>query len=112
MENDSPFRPGGATFTLTAAVSPPTPVQASGPAAGDVSYLISNLGSTWVFLAFGATASACTANAVKPTGGTPQSVIPVAPNGSIILTLPPLQFFTAVADSATDIIYITPGNGA
>ena len=111
MNQDDPFRPGGGTITFLAATTPPTAQQAGGPVSGEVSYMVSNLGTAWVALGFGNSAANAAAGAVFPTTGTPQNCILIAPNSSSTYTLPPNSFFTGIVGTGTAAVYVTPGNG-
>ena len=117
LSNDA-FRPAGPTFVISAPTSaPPDGVNVFGqtetftpPAGGDCVMLVFNPGPSLVWLAYGTEDSAPT-NAVAPVGGTPQSVVPL-PAGSIqTFDFTWNTFFSALAATATQTIYLTPGMG-
>jgi hypothetical protein len=114
MDSTSAFRPKGQTYAISAAASAPTPIQVAGPISGDVSYLVSNSGTVWAFLAWGPSAAVATANATAPVAGTPQPNLALAPGASRCFTLTGQSgggvFFTATAASATTV-YIVAGEG-
>lgn len=105
------FRPSGNTITFTAAVAAPSPVQCLSENAGQANqYLVSNIGTGWVFIAAEPTSALSTANAVIPTGTATKS-IPIAPSSQQTFTLPANAYFTGICAAATNIVYITPGSG-
>lgn len=104
-----PFSPMGNTVAFTAAVSPPTPVQASGSIVGATQYRVHNTGNTVVYLGFGSTANAATAMANTSIVG---STISLVGGGVEIFTLNANQYFTGATASGTAIVTILPGDGA
>ena len=106
--NVAPFNPQGATVTFTAAVTAPTPVQATSSTGAANNYLITNTGSTVVFLGVGATAALATANSVTVTSS--GNAIPILPGTAQTLTLVANSFFTGTS-AASSVVYITPGDG-
>jgi hypothetical protein len=108
--NVAPFNNQGNTYTFTADVTAPTPVQVLSPTGAANNYLITNVGNATVFLGIGVDAATATANAVTPTVGSPQRCIPVLPGTAQTFSLAANAFFTGVAASAS-IVYVTPGDG-
>jgi hypothetical protein len=99
---------------MTAAATPPTPIQVSSTTLGGNQYRIINLStSTACFLSYAQTAAAATANCVIPTGdgANAKNCIPILPNTDEILSFVPNGFFTAITASGTADIFITPGDG-
>lgn len=105
MSLTSAFTPQGNTFTLTAAVSAPTPVQVG----SNSQYRILNTGAVVAFLGVGTTATLATTNsAVITTSG---AAVPLLPGTDEVLTLIPNAFITAATASGTAVLYVTPGEG-
>jgi hypothetical protein len=104
------FTPQGLTISVTAAATAPTPTQCSGTVLGAIQYRIINTGTVPAYLGFGTTAAIATANAVKPTS-TATNAIPLLPSTAEVLTFNANAYFTAVTDSGTAVIFITPGDG-
>ena len=104
----------GNTAKMTAASTPPTPIQVSSTTLGGNQYRIINLSSTvTAFLSYASTAAVATSNCVIPTGdgANSENCIPLLPNTDEILSFIPNGFFTARTVSGTADIYITPGDG-
>lgn len=104
-----PFTPQGNTVTFVAAVSAPTPVQASGTVVGATQYRVHNTGNVVVYLGFGPNAAAATAMANTSIAG---STITLVGGGVEIFTLNANQYFTGATTSGTAIVTILPGDGA
>lgn len=104
-----PFTPQGNTVTFVAAVSAPTPVQASGTVVGATQYRVHNTGNVVVYLGFGPNAAAATAMANASIVG---STISLVGGGVEIFTLNANQYFTGATASGTAIVTILPGDGA
>ncbi len=104
-----PFSPMGNTVSFVAAVSPPTPVQASGSIVGATQYRVHNTGNTVVYLGFGPTANAATAMANTAVTG---STISLVGGGVEIFTFNANQYFTGATASGTAVVTILPGDGA
>jgi len=102
------FTPMGNTVVFTAAVSPPTPVQALSTTIGGTQYRINNIGNAAVFIGFGDTAAAATATANVTIKN---STIVMNPNSVEVFTFNVNQYFTGATSSGTSIVYITPGDG-
>lgn len=103
------------SLVLSVVASAHTAVQLSnmdGYSGGEL--LLSNQGTTvWVFVAFGATASAAQTNAAIPSDGAYGAVIPVPPGWQIGITVPPGQFISAIASAAGPTnLWVTQGTGA
>jgi hypothetical protein len=112
VENDSAFLPSGLTYAITAAVTPPTPVQIGGPASGSpVTVKIFNSGTVFVTMAYGQTAAAATANCVTPTTGSPTQSLIIPPGADETFTVPPAQFWTGLVSAATAVVYLQTGYG-
>jgi hypothetical protein len=103
------FTPMGNTVTFTAATTAPTPVQALSTTIGGTQYRVINDGTVTVFMGWGDSAAAATANAVVVT--TTGRAFPLLAGTDEILTFNANQYFTAVTASGTASIYITPGDG-
>ena len=99
----------GNTCKMTAAATPPTPIQVSSSTLGGNQYRIINAGNVTVFLGYGATASDATNNAVQVTSS--QAAFPLLPSTDEILTFMPNAYFTGVVASGNATVYITPGDG-
>lgn len=110
MAVNAPFTPSGNTVTFTAAVTAPTPVQASSSTLGGNQYRILNAGSVTAFLGYGTTAALANtaASVVTTTAGS----IPLLAGTDEIITFVPNAFFTGVTGSSSAVIYITPGDGS
>jgi len=104
-----PFTPQGNTVTFVAAVSPPTPVQASGTIIGATQYRVHNTGNVVVYLGFGLTSNAATTMANTTVIG---STLSLVGGGVEIFTLNANQYFTGATASGTAVVNITPGDGA
>jgi hypothetical protein len=102
------FTPMGNTVTFTAAVSPPTPVQATATIIGGTQYRVHNLGNVAVYLGFGATANAATTMANTTVVG---STLSLMPNSVEVFTLNANQYFTGATASGTAVVNITAGDG-
>ncbi len=102
------FTPMGNTVTVTAAVSPPTPVQATSTTIGGTQYRINNSGNVAVYLGFGETAAAATAMANTTIVG---STIVMNANSVEVFTFNVNQYFTAATASGSSVVQITPGDG-
>lgn len=103
------FTPMGNTVTFTAAASAPTPVQAVSTTIGGTQYRIINDGTVTVFMGWGDTAAAATANATIVT--TTGRAFPLLAGTDEILTFNANQYFTAITASGTANVYVTPGDG-
>lgn len=104
-----PFTPMGNTVVFTAAVSPPTAVQANSTTIGATQYRVHNTGNTVVYLGFGPTANAAAAMANTTIVG---STLTLVGGGVEIFTLNANQFFTGATSTGTAIVTVTPGDGA
>jgi hypothetical protein len=102
------FTPMGNTVTFNAAVTPPTPVQASGSIVGATQYRVHNTGSVVVYLGYGLTANAATTMANTSIAG---STISLMPNSVEVFTLNANQYFTGATASGTAVVTILPGDG-
>lgn len=118
----SAFNPQGSTVAITVTAASSTAVQvpsAQGAGLGPGGYLLTNIGSQTVFMAFtGArqadqslTAAGTAAAAVIPAPGTPANGVPLLAGTSQSMTLPPGAWFTTIAAGAGSTLYITPGDG-
>ena len=103
------FTPMGNTVTFTAAVTPPTPVQATSTIIGGTQYRVHNTGSVVVYMGFGATANAATTMANTTVTG---STISLMPNSVEVFTFNASQYFTGATASGTAVVNITPGDGS
>lgn len=105
-----PFQLSGNTITFTAAVTCPTPVQATTAPNTTVQYVVTNTGAVAAFISFG-TAAQATANCVIPTA-TAQAVYVILPLTQITITAYANSFFTGITGSSTAVIYVSPGVGS
>lgn len=103
-----PFLPTGPTVLVAAATTAPDGVQA-GTAASE--FRLQNNGNSTAFIAIGATAALAKANAVVPTAGSAKSCFPLPPGAIEILTFEPGSFFSAITESGSSDVYVTPGRG-
>lgn len=104
----------GNTCKMTAASTPPTPIQVASTTLGGNQYRIINLSSTvTAFLSYSQDSATATSNCVVPTGdgANAKNCIPILPNTDEILSFVPNGYFTAITVSGTADIYITPGDG-
>jgi hypothetical protein len=112
MDTAAAFKPGAATIAISApTVTPAAGVQLAGPNAGDVAVLVYNPGPNLVWFAYGNTAAGAQANAVAPVPGTPQPAQACGPGSYQTFTFAAGTYFAALAVTATQLIYITPGQG-
>lgn len=112
MNSADAFRPGAKTLAINApTVTPPTGVQLAGANAGDITVLVYNPGPNLVWLAYGNTAADAQTNAVAPIVGTPQYALACGPGSYQPFTFSAKTFFSALAVTAEQLIYITPGQG-
>lgn len=103
----------GNTVKLTAAATPPSPVQVTANTLGGNQYRVINNGTITCFLAYGSDAATATANAVIPTGSGSNSkfCLPLLPGTDEILSFLPNAYFTAITASGTADLFITNGDG-
>lgn len=112
MNTNDAFRPGGKTLAISAPTSsPPAGVQLDGSNAGDISVWIYNPGANLVWLGFGSSATDATANAVAPVAGTPQYAIAIPSGFNRALTFSAKTYFSPLAVTSTQLIYLTSGQG-
>ena len=102
------FTPMGNTVSVTAAVSPPTAVQALSTTIGGTQYRINNSGNVAVYIGFGSTASDAAAMANTTIVG---ETIVMNANSVEVFTFNVNQYFTAATASGTSVVFITPGDG-
>ena len=107
--NVAPFNPQGATVTFTSAATAPTPVQAVSSTGAASNYLISNTGTTTVFLGVGVTAALATTNSATVTSS--GNAIPILAGTTQTLTFVANSYFTGTS-TASCVVYVTPGDGA
>jgi hypothetical protein len=118
----SAFQPTGPTQSLTAAGagSVPTPLQAydNQIPTNSNQYMLTNEGTTLVFVAIGNTAAAASAAAVVPTNNTQTTqsasgaiVYPLYGPSQVIITAVPGAWFTGITRSGTQVFDVTPGVG-
>lgn len=102
------FTPMGNTVVFTAAVTPPTPVQAVSTTLGGNQYRVHNAGAVVIALGFGTTAAEATSYANTSIFGKTITMVP----GSVeVFSLPGNAYFTAATPSSTASVYVTPGDG-
>lgn len=102
------FTPMGNTVTFTAAVSPPTAVQATSTIIGGTQYRVHNMGNVAVYMGFGPTAAAAATMANTTVVG---STITLMPNSVEVFTLNANQYFTGATSSGTSVVTILAGDG-
>ena len=102
------FTPMGNTVTFTAAVSPPTAVQATSSIIGGTQYRVHNSGNVIVYMGFGSSASAAANMANVTVVG---STISLVPNSVEVFTFNANMYFTGATASGTSVVNITPGDG-
>jgi len=103
------FTKTGNTVVFTAAVTAPTPVQASSTTLGGNQYRIINSGLVTVFLGYGTASGDATNSATVVTSTGP--AYPILAGTDEILTFVPNAYFTGITSSSTAAVYITPGDG-
>lgn len=102
------FTPMGNTVTFTAAVSPPTAVQATSTIIGGTQYRVHNMGNVAVYMGFGPTANAAATMANTTVVG---STITLMPSSVEVFTLNSNQYFTGATASGTAVVSILAGDG-
>jgi hypothetical protein len=102
------FTPMGNTVSVTAAVSPPTAVQALSSTIGGTQYRINNSGNVAVYIGFGSTGNDAAAMANTTIVG---ETIVMNANSVEVFTFNVNQYFTAATASGTSVVFITPGDG-
>ena len=108
------FTVTGNTAKLTAATSPPSPIQVTSSTLGGNQYRVINSSTTvGCFLAFAADSATATTNCVIPTGAgaNSQRVLYILPNTDEIISFVPSAYFTAITVSGTADLYIVAGDG-
>ncbi len=107
----APFLINGLTGTFTGATSAPTPVQVSADATSQAQqYVLTNVGSVTVFVAWGSDADHATRRAIIPTS-TATRTYPLLAGTQVVVTGPLNAYFTGITSSGTAIVYVTPGIG-
>ena len=102
------FTPMGNTVTFTAAVTAPTPVQATSTIIGGTQYRVHNTGNVAVYMGFGNSATAASNMANVSIAG---STLSLMPNSVEVFTLNANVYFTGATASGTAVVNITPGDG-
>ncbi len=116
------FLDQGKCVLLAADAAAPTGVQVVGATTQMIpnTVYVANTSNQWVHLAYAGTAALAQSAAVIPTGGTSQSVTPLAPNSVTILTVAPTisadgvsgLFFSGITPAAGPAnVFIRPGEG-
>ena len=103
------FTPMGNTVTFTAAVTAPTPVQATSSIIGGTQYRVHNTGNVVVYMGFGNSASAASNMANVTIVG---STLSLMPNSVEVFTFNGNVYFTGATASGTAVVNITPGDGS
>lgn len=107
----SAFQVAGPTVTFTADTTAPTTVQCvSSNGVRSPQYLLTNIGTSDVWVSFDAATGLATKNAVIPTG-TAQVGAWLLARSQMTLTAPPDAFFTGITSAGTSVVYVTPGYG-
>lgn len=103
------FTPMGNAVSITAAVTPPSPVQALSTTIGGTQYRVHNTGNVVVYMGYGDTSAEATTMAnitlVGPT-------ISLMPNSVEVFTFNANQYFTGATASGTAVVTIIPGDGS
>jgi hypothetical protein len=99
------------SLLVAAAVAPPGVQVGPGVQAGLVVYRIFNDSGNTVFLAIGKDAATAQANAVVPTAGNPQNVLPIQPHSVEPFKAAPNQFWSGICPAGNSNVYITQGRG-
>lgn len=102
------FTPMGNTVAFTAAVSPPSAVQAISTTLGGTQYRVHNQGNVVVYMGFGNTAASAQTMANISLAG---STISLMPNSVEVFTFNANQFFTGATASGTAVVTVVPGDG-
>jgi hypothetical protein len=103
------FTPMGNTVSFNAAVTAPTPVQATSTTLGGTQYRVHNTGNVVVYMGFGNSATAATTMANTSLSG---STISLMPNSVEVFTFNANQFFTGATTTGTSVVTIVPGDGS
>lgn len=103
------FTPMGNTVSFNAAVTPPTPVQATSTTLGGTQYRVHNTGNVVVYMGFGNSAAAATTMANASLNG---STISLMPNSVEVFTFNANQYFTGATSSSTAVVTIVAGDGS
>lgn len=98
----------GDTFLLVANTTAPVGVQATD---GVDSFRIQNAGSEVVYLSYAATGAKATTDAVIPTAGVPQRVVPISGGATEVLSFGSNPFFSGITPTTAVNVFITPGKG-
>lgn len=117
-----PFTPQGNTVAITVTAASSTAVQVpnvQGSGLGSGNYLLTNIGTQTVHMAFTAarqsdqslTTAGTAVAAVIPVPGTPANGVPLLAGTSQTMTLPPGAWITTIAAAVGSTLYITPGDG-
>lgn len=105
------FTPQGKTVVITAASTPPTPVQVPGTIIGATQYRVINAGNVTAYLGVGDTSNVAITNSTKPNANVSTWTIPILPATDEILTFNANVYVTASTDATTTEVFITPGDG-
>jgi hypothetical protein len=108
MSVSAAFTPMGNTVQFTAAVSPPSPVQALSFSPGANQYRFHNTGDQIVYLGWGANSATATSVANISLSGATITLIP----GSVeILSLVPNSYFTGATATGNSVVTVLVGDG-
>lgn len=107
------FEPAGKCILIAGATTAPTGTQlvVAGVNSSNVKQArFYNAGAVVAWVAFGDSGAAAAAAAIVPTG-TSQNVTPILPGTSLVMSVPPNKFWSAITGSSTASIYVQPGRG-
>jgi hypothetical protein len=109
------FTPLGDTVVLAANTTAPTGIQAPTNNVNDKrsvgAYRVFNSGSETVYISFAPTAAQATTEAVIPTAGNAQAVIPVSAGATEVLRLGDDPFLSGITSTGAATVFVTPGKG-
>lgn len=103
------FTPMGNAVSYTAAVTAPTPVQATSSTLGGTQYRVHNTGNVVVYMGYGDTSAEATSTANVSLNGT---TISLMPNSVEIFTFNANAYFTGATSSGTAVVTVIAGDGS
>lgn len=103
------FTPMGNAVSYTAAVTAPSPVQATSSTLGGTQYRVHNTGNVVVYMGYGDTSAEATSTANVSLNGT---TISLMPNSVEIFTFNANGYFTGATASGTAVVTIIAGDGS
>lgn len=103
------FTPMGNAVSYTAAVTAPTPVQATSSTLGGTQYRVHNTGNVVVYMGYGDTSAEAASTANASLNGT---TISLMPNSVEIFTFNANTYFTGATASSTAVVTVIAGDGS